>query len=79
MILSKICGRSSKTNVGLWRLQRKWVSTSSKSVLDRAVKDGELRVFIVAGEVSGDTLASRLMNAFKKLAPVPVCFSGVGG
>ncbi|XP_031262106.1 probable lipid-A-disaccharide synthase, mitochondrial [Pistacia vera] len=79
MILNKIFSRSSKTTTALWKLQRKWMSTSSKSVADMAIKDGELRVFIVAGEVSGDTLASRLMSALKNLAPVPVCFSGVGG
>lgn len=44
-----------------------------------AIKAGELRVFIVAGEVSGDSLGSRLMLALKNLAPVPVRFSGVGG
>ncbi|KAJ0054673.1 hypothetical protein Pint_01927 [Pistacia integerrima] len=79
MILNKIFSRSSKTTTALWKLQRKWMSTSSKSVVDMAIKDGELRVFMVAGEVSGDTLASRLMSALKNLAPVPVCFSGVGG
>ncbi|KAA8550890.1 hypothetical protein F0562_002574 [Nyssa sinensis] len=47
--------------------------------MDMAAKDGELRVFIVAGEVSGDTLGSRLMASLKKLSPCPVRFVGVGG
>ncbi|VAH63991.1 unnamed protein product [Triticum turgidum subsp. durum] len=48
-------------------------------VFDAAVRDGELRVFVVAGEVSGDSLASRLMASLRKLSPVPVRFAGVGG
>lgn len=48
-------------------------------VVDAAVQDGELRVFVVAGEVSGDSLASRLMASLKALSPVPVRFAGVGG
>lgn len=55
------------------------MSASSRSVIEGAIKDGELRVFIVAGEVSGDFIGSRLMSAMKKLAPLPVSFSGVGG
>ncbi|KAK4264975.1 hypothetical protein QN277_026086 [Acacia crassicarpa] len=42
-------------------------------------KDGELRVFIVAGEVSGDSMASRFMASLKNLSPFPVRFAGVGG
>lgn len=48
-------------------------------VVDAAARDGELRVFVVAGEVSGDSLASRLMAALRALSPVPVRFAGVGG
>nr|CAB3474272.1 unnamed protein product [Digitaria exilis] len=48
-------------------------------VVDYAAQDGELRVFVVAGEVSGDSLASRLMASLKALSPVPVRFAGVGG
>ncbi|KAM0861732.1 hypothetical protein ACQ4PT_045696 [Festuca glaucescens] len=48
-------------------------------VFDAAARDGELRVFVVAGEVSGDSLASRLMASLRKLSPVPVRFAGVGG
>lgn len=64
--------------VGFSRPLRRYTSVS-RDVMDVAVKDGELRVFIVAGEVSGDTIGSRLMASLKKLCPVPVRFSGVGG
>ncbi|XP_042051902.1 probable lipid-A-disaccharide synthase, mitochondrial isoform X2 [Salvia splendens] len=50
-----------------------------ESVRDLGSKDGELRVFIVAGEVSGDIIASRFMNSLRKLSPFPVRFTGVGG
>lgn len=71
-------------------LRRKWNSngvsvqwfSSSKRVkapLDMAARDGELRLFIVAGEVSGDSIASRLMASLKLLSPFPVRFAGVGG
>ncbi|CAN6574193.1 unnamed protein product [Malus baccata var. baccata] len=65
--------------VGFSRLIRRYASVSSTSVIDMAVRDGELRVFIVSGEVSGDTIGSRLMASLKNLCPVPVRFSGVGG
>ncbi|KAK1269205.1 hypothetical protein QJS04_geneDACA005199 [Acorus gramineus] len=54
-------------------------SFSSKRVVDMADKDGELRVFVVAGEVSGDSISSRLMSSLKSLSPFPIRFSGVGG
>ncbi|KAL6136981.1 hypothetical protein ACLB2K_062276 [Fragaria x ananassa] len=63
---------------GFSRLMRRYTSVR-RSVLDMAAKDGELRVFVVSGEVSGDTIGSRLMSSLKKLSPVPVHFSGVGG
>lgn len=44
-----------------------------------AARDNELRVFLVAGEVSGDSIASRLMASLKKVSPFPVHFAGVGG
>lgn len=50
-----------------------------KTVADMAARDGELRVFMVAGEVSGDSIASRLMSSLKNLSPFPVRFAGVGG
>lgn len=58
---------------------RRFSSVSSKAVVDMAAKDGELRVFLVAGEVSGDTIGSRLMASLKRISPFPVKFSGVGG
>lgn len=39
----------------------------------------ELRVFIVAGEPSGDLLGGRLIRALAGIAPVPVRYAGVGG
>ncbi|CAB4304575.1 unnamed protein product [Prunus armeniaca] len=74
--IRKVGGRNV---VGFSRPLRRYTSVSSRDVMDVAVKDGELRVFIVAGEVSGDTIGSRLMASLKKLCPVPVRFSGVGG
>lgn len=60
-------------------LLRRSFSISSQAVADLASKDGEVRVFIVAGEVSGDIIASRFMDSLKKLTPFPVRFAGVGG
>ncbi|WOH05783.1 hypothetical protein DCAR_0625204 [Daucus carota subsp. sativus] len=51
----------------------------SYSAVDMASKDGELRVFIVAGEVSGDAIGARLMASLKNLSPFPTRFAGVGG
>ncbi|KAL9453747.1 hypothetical protein AB3S75_009368 [Citrus x aurantiifolia] len=81
VFLNKIWRLSSKRTMGLFALQwqRRNMSASSRSVIEGAIKDGELRVFIVAGEVSGDSIGARLMSAMKKLAPLPVSFSGVGG
>ncbi|KAK3404418.1 hypothetical protein EUGRSUZ_K00731 [Eucalyptus grandis] len=61
---------------GVWRSH---ASMSGESVVGMAARDGELRVFVVAGEVSGDTIASRLMACLKSLSPFPVRFAGVGG
>ncbi|TYI74687.1 hypothetical protein E1A91_D07G219600v1 [Gossypium mustelinum] len=58
---------------------RRYLWVSSKSLIDRAASEGELRVFIVAGEVSGDSIASRLMASLNKISPLPIRFSGVGG
>ncbi|KAL5794201.1 hypothetical protein ACOSP7_002795 [Xanthoceras sorbifolium] len=79
MLLNKVWSMSSRTHMGLSRLWRRCLSVSSRSVMDMATKAGELKVFVVAGEVSGDSLGSRLMLALKKMSPVPVRFSGVGG
>jgi lipid-A-disaccharide synthase len=38
-----------------------------------------LRLFVIAGEESGDRLGGALMAAIKALAPAPVAFRGVGG
>ncbi|TKY68644.1 Lipid-A-disaccharide synthase [Spatholobus suberectus] len=57
-----------------------WFSvSSSEAVIDMAARDGELRVFLVAGEVSGDSIASRRMASLKILSPFPLRFAGVGG
>ncbi|CAA6670032.1 unnamed protein product [Spirodela intermedia] len=50
-----------------------------KMAIEMAARDGEFRVFVVAGEVSGDSIAARLMNSLRRLSPFPVRFSGVGG
>ncbi|XP_041008947.1 probable lipid-A-disaccharide synthase, mitochondrial isoform X1 [Juglans microcarpa x Juglans regia] len=67
------------SNVGFSRLWRRYTSMPGRAVVDMAAKDGELRVFIVAGEVSGDSIGSRLMASLKKHCSVPTHFSGVGG
>lgn len=54
-------------------------SSATRRVIDLAARDGELRVFMVAGEVSGDSIGSRLMSSLKKISPYPVRFNGVGG
>ncbi|KAI3755629.1 hypothetical protein L1987_55433 [Smallanthus sonchifolius] len=58
---------------------RKYFSTSSQAAVDLASKDGEMRIFLVAGEVSGDAIGSRLIAALKKLSPYPIRVGGVGG
>ncbi|XP_010252592.1 PREDICTED: probable lipid-A-disaccharide synthase, mitochondrial [Nelumbo nucifera] len=55
------------------------LSVCSKAAVEMAAKDGELRIFMVSGEVSGDVIASRLMASLKKLCPFPIRFAGVGG
>ncbi|KAE9611114.1 putative lipid-A-disaccharide synthase [Lupinus albus] len=74
MMLSKWVPRSISRRK--WNLNNvQWFS----SPIEMASKHGELRVFIVAGEVSGDSIASRLMASLKLLSPLPLRFSGVGG
>jgi lipid-A-disaccharide synthase len=65
MLFRTIWKLNSGSDVGLSRLMRRYVSVSGRAVIDMAVKDGELRVFIVAGEVSGDTIGSRLMASLR--------------
>lgn len=85
-LLRRNLNLKSVNELHVWMLLRKKsiVSVSSsftggKAPLDMATKAGELRVFIVAGEVSGDSIASRLMASLKNLSPFPVRFAGVGG
>ncbi|CAN6804566.1 unnamed protein product [Brassica oleracea] len=73
--------RVSKIKLCFPLLTRRFASFKArkKSVIEKAAVDGELRVFIVAGEVSGDNIGSRLMCSLKKLSPLPLRFHGVGG
>ncbi|KAI3916762.1 hypothetical protein MKW98_026233 [Papaver atlanticum] len=64
---------------GFSLISRNFSFVSNTSIADMAAKDGELRVFIVSGEVSGDTIGSRLMSSLKTLSPSPLRFAGVGG
>ncbi|KAF8410793.1 hypothetical protein HHK36_003330 [Tetracentron sinense] len=73
MLYGKIC------NGSLSRILNRAFSVSRRRVVDMAANEGELRVFLVAGEVSGDAIASRLMSSLKNLSPFPIRFSGVGG
>lgn len=41
--------------------------------------DRPLRIFISAGEVSGDVLGGRLMDALRRLSPREIEFRGIGG
>lgn len=79
MFIRRIWNANTETNLNLVRQMRRTFSVSSQSAVDLASKDAELRVFIVAGEVSGDTIGSRVMNSLTKLSPLPVRFAGVGG
>lgn len=51
----------------------------STRVREVGKSEEELRVFIVAGEVSGDVIGSRLMASLKLLSSINVRFAGVGG
>ncbi|KAL6958282.1 lipid-A-disaccharide synthase, partial [Sarracenia purpurea var. burkii] len=79
MLFRKISSLKSSVSVGFLLQMRRSISASSIAAVDMATKDGELRVFVVAGEVSGDTIGSRLMASLRKLSPFPVHFDGVGG
>lgn len=79
MLFGRIWNVNGEKHVGILKLVKRYLSVSGRTVKDMAEKDGELRVFIVAGEVSGDTIGSRLMASLKKLSPVHIHFSGVGG
>lgn len=47
--------------------------------MTEAADAGPLRLFLVAGEASGDELGAKLMVALRKASPRPVAFEGVGG
>ncbi|GAB2274957.1 hypothetical protein Dimus_009726 [Dionaea muscipula] len=67
-------------NVWFSRIWRSSLSsTSSRSLVDKASRDGEIRVFIVSGEVSGDTIGARLIVSLRKISPLPIRLAGVGG
>ncbi|GMH12023.1 hypothetical protein Nepgr_013864 [Nepenthes gracilis] len=66
-------------NIWLSGPLKRFLSISSRALIDIAAKDDELRVFIVSGEVSGDTIGARLMASLKKISPLPVRFAGIGG
>ena len=44
-----------------------------------AERSSGMRIFLIAGEESGDRLGASLMAAIEALAPGPVTFSGIGG
>lgn len=79
MIFRRIWNVRSGISMKLMQKMRRAFSVSSQSAVDLASNDAELRVFIVAGEVSGDTIGSRVMSSLRKLSPLPVRFAGVGG
>ena len=43
------------------------------------MKSKELKIYLIAGEPSGDLLGSRIMRALKKKTNQAVRFFGVGG
>jgi len=71
---------SLKRSVGEWRIAATYPRFSAP-LSTVATEDGEeeFRVFIVAGEPSGDVIGSRLMNSLRRLSPKPLRFAGVGG
>ncbi|PWA96845.1 putative lipid-A-disaccharide synthase, mitochondrial [Artemisia annua] len=79
MLLKIIQNHNRRTSLFFLPRLRRCFSTSSQSTVDLASKDGEMRIFLVAGEVSGDNIGSRLITALKKLSPYPIRFAGVGG
>lgn len=78
MIFRTMWGLKSRSSLGFSWLLRPF-SVSSRAPIDIAARDGELRVFIVSGEVSGDIIGSRLMASLQRISPFPIHFSGVGG
>ncbi len=57
-------------------------ASQSESQSDRQSASGRgrpLRIFLVAGEHSGDALGAKLMAALQRQRPAEIAFSGVGG
>ncbi|KAL4581387.1 hypothetical protein LXL04_017601 [Taraxacum kok-saghyz] len=79
MLLKLIHNSNRKTTSEFFSSMRKYISTSRHSAVDLASKDGEMRIFLVAGEASGDAIGSRLIAALKKFSPFPIHVAGVGG
>jgi lipid-A-disaccharide synthase len=53
---------------------------TAKAALEPVVQPhSEIKIFVVAGEHSGDALGARLMQALKKSRPGSLKFAGVGG
>jgi lipid-A-disaccharide synthase len=52
---------------------------TAASVGDAAGVDRPLRIFLIAGEPSGDQLGGHIMAAIRRMAGEPVEFAGVGG
>ncbi|XP_024386780.1 probable lipid-A-disaccharide synthase, mitochondrial isoform X1 [Physcomitrium patens] len=57
----------------------RFASPLSNVASDAGDSEEDLRVFIVAGEPSGDVIGSRLMGSLRRLSPKPLRFAGVGG
>jgi hypothetical protein len=61
------------------RLCYRLSSRSAREVDMRSSTIPALRLFVIAGEESGDRLGGSLMAAVKALVPGPVAFRGIGG
>ncbi|CAI9303991.1 unnamed protein product [Lactuca saligna] len=79
MLLKPIRNSNRRTTSDFLSSLGKYFSTSRQSAVDLASKDGEMRIFLVAGEASGDAIGSRLIAALTKLSPFPIHIAGVGG
>nr|XP_043628937.1 probable lipid-A-disaccharide synthase, mitochondrial [Erigeron canadensis] len=79
MLFKVIQSSNKRPNLALLSSVRKCFCSCNQAAVDLASKDGEMRVFLVAGEVSGDVIGSRLISALKKLSPYPIRVAGVGG
>lgn len=71
-----------RKSVGEWRTHGPRIRASLSTVAsseNASSDEEEFRVFVVAGEPSGDVIGSRLMNSLRRLSPKPLRFAGVGG